>query len=231
LVSPKSKELIEDYVRRHKGYSTKNEVIDYMNSKQVPEKYRITRKTALKTIDELASDRIKIKKGERKGQSHYLSINDDSEFYRIKQQLGQLKKLLNDLPDTVAENLAMIKSSGGKTSSPIDKDFLNLTHMAQLTIYGVITDLVASIEKNIVSTDDRDLLYRFLREDLTTADKLNKVMFPEVYRQATHILEEMKRLGIVEGTTYYNIFMSIINPLTQFVSFGNKSNQTQSIKS
>jgi hypothetical protein len=231
LVSQKSKELIEDYIRRHKGKATKNDVVDYMASEQVPGKYRITRKTTLKTIDELGRDRIKIKKGERRGQSHYLSINDESEFYRIKQRLGELKNLLNGLPDTVAENLAIIKKTESKTLSPIKQDFLNLIHMAQLTIYGVITGLHTSIEKNIVSNEDRDYLFRSLRQVLTAADKQNKIMFPEVFRQATHIPKEMERLGVIKGTLYYNIFMSIINPLTQFVSIESKSNQTQSIKS
>jgi hypothetical protein len=216
LVSHKSKELIESFVKS-KGKVSKNDIVDYINSKQVPLEHQLSKKTAYKIIEEMGIDRLKILKPKRQGQTHYVSINDKSQFHGITQELADLKKLLSNLNDNVPKKLATMKRINDKTTS-IDNHFRSLVQMAQNVIFSVVTDLVSSIEKNIVSSDDKQVLYLSLWEVLKTGNKLNGIMFPEAFSQITHLSAEMERIKVVPGTTYYNIVMSVIDPLTDFLS-------------
>ena len=69
-----------------------------------------------------------------------------------------------------------------------------------------------------MSGDDKQILYLSLWEALRTGNKLNEIMFPEVSNQATRLLKEMERIRVVPDTTYYNIVMSIIDPVNAFLS-------------
>src|SRR4030095_147448 len=216
LSSQKSKELIESFVQSN-GKVSKNDIADYINGKQVPLEYRLSRKSAYKIIEEMSKDRLKILKPKRQSQTHYVSINDKSQFHSITQELADLKKLLSSLNDNVPKNLATIKRINDKTTS-IDNHFRNVVQVAQNVIFSVVTDLVSSIEKDIVSGDDKQVLYLSLWEVLKTGNKLNRIMFPEVFSQTTHLPSEMETIKVVPGTTYYNIVMSVIDPFTEFIS-------------
>ena len=77
----------------------------------------------------MGRDRLKILIPERKGQTHYVSINDKSEFHRIEQEIAGLKKLLNNLNNNVPEKLAVMKKV--KSTTAIESHFRNLVHIAQ----------------------------------------------------------------------------------------------------
>jgi hypothetical protein len=75
-------------------------------------------------------------------------------------------------------------------------------HLAQLTIYRRITVLVTSIEKNIKSNDDREVLYHKLPDVLKASNKLNEIIFPEVFNQALHILKQIGKKKIPDAESF-----------------------------
>lgn len=91
--------MIEKYIATCKGKATLNKVVDYMDfNEEVPSKLRTSRMTTLRLINELEKGgRIKILKGERQGQSHRLSINNNSEFKEINQQISKLEGYIDRL--------------------------------------------------------------------------------------------------------------------------------------
>lgn len=95
MVSQETREYIRQFVIAKDGKATKNDVVAYIDSKEVPEKFRISRVTTLNVIKELElSKQIKVRKGERKGQSHFLIFNDNSAFNVIDKQLQEINRLI-----------------------------------------------------------------------------------------------------------------------------------------
>jgi len=125
---------------------------------------------------------------------HRLFVNRQNEFNKLIADMNKLEKALNNLNNTVVKRMSMIKSP--KTH--------NLIHLAQLTIYRRITSLVTLIEKNIKSYEDREVLYHKLPIILKASNKLNEIIFPEVFNQALHILKQSgkKKIPGTEGLVY-----------------------------
>jgi hypothetical protein len=89
MVSKKIEAKILDYIEERRGLATENDVIRYVDED-------LSRPPTLKFIDKLESERkINIRRG-RKGQRHYLSINDKSRFNQIKKQLSSFEKLIKE---------------------------------------------------------------------------------------------------------------------------------------
>ena len=91
----KSKEYILKYIDIHERPS-KQDVIDYMDSNEVPKEYGTSRVPTLKLIKELeAAGRIKVlnKDDWRSGQAQFLIINDTSQFDWITGQIENIETM------------------------------------------------------------------------------------------------------------------------------------------
>ena len=105
MVSKDGTDIIVRYIRARNGKATENDVVHYMEkSKEVKEVDRASRVTTLKIIDKLEGTRIKIMKGERKGQRHYLIVDDNSEFVRIADQIENIGIMLREHPEQEAQD-------------------------------------------------------------------------------------------------------------------------------
>ncbi len=103
MVLQEIKDLIVNYIRDCDGKATKNKVADYMTT-AAPQKYSISKVTTLGVIKELEeSGRIKISKGERSGQSHYLSVVNESWFDRLTEQIENIGTFLRGHPEEVGQ--------------------------------------------------------------------------------------------------------------------------------
>jgi len=90
LVSKKIEESVLDYIAKLRGLATVNGVVRYVEG-------NLSKPPTLKLIKNLESERkINIRRG-RKGQSHYLSINDKNQFNQIKKQLLTLENFIKEI--------------------------------------------------------------------------------------------------------------------------------------
>lgn len=139
LVLEESKKLIVKFVADYDGNPTKNQVVDYMSS-QAPAEFRTSRVTTLSIIDELDGDRIRVLKGERRGQSHRLSINDKSRFDWIDQQLTKIIMDIEKMDKDKLEVTLPLKK-GGTVSMPSNLfKIINLCTLAYHTSRQIKND-------------------------------------------------------------------------------------------
>jgi hypothetical protein len=213
LVSQKSKDLIEEYVRR-KGKATKNEIQHYISYVAEPPQYRVSRKTALALIDEMGNDRLSIAVSSRRGQSHFVTINHESEFHRIKGSVSDLKKLLNSLCVELPQKIIQVSKLG--TVRAIDNHFNGLIFILQIVIYSEFTSLGNSIEKSDISREDKEILYHMLWEALIIGNKLNRIMLPKVFIQTRHLSKEIEGASLAQKISYNKIIGSIEESLKNF---------------
>jgi hypothetical protein len=90
LVSKKIEEKILDYIAKRRGLATENDVVRHIRGK-------LSKPPTLKLVDQLeAEGKISVLRG-RKGQRHYLSINDQNRFNQIKKQLTNLEKFIKEI--------------------------------------------------------------------------------------------------------------------------------------
>lgn len=94
MVFPETQDLFYKFIMDKEGKATKSEVVTYMqNLKEA--KYRISRDTTLKLIEEMNSlGFIVISKPERSGFPHYLSINYKSVFIQINESVKVIGRLI-----------------------------------------------------------------------------------------------------------------------------------------
>ncbi len=132
MVSAESKEYIVNFIRRT-DKPTKNDVVDYMASKKVPEKkFRTSRMTTIKIINQLEkSGRITVHKtvGWRRGQPHYLTANDKSDFIEIMEQITNIGIMLREHPEAEDRCLNLVLINLARANKYIkdenDKQTLN----------------------------------------------------------------------------------------------------------
>ncbi len=161
MPSQESKEIILKYIIERRGKATKNNVVDYMNSKDVPGEFRTSRMTTLDIIDELESDdRINVLKGERKGQSHYLIFNHESEFYQIDQELSKIEKVIDRLPEVVEKTV--------KTHKGLTRDL-----SMEIGMWNLL-DLLDRTSKIPIEKDAQILYKKIIKLMLTLNYKRNK---------------------------------------------------------
>lgn len=147
LVFEESKKLIVKFIGEYGGTPTKNQVVDYMN-KVKPVEFQTSRVTTLSLIDELDGDRIRVLKGERRGQSHRLSINDNSRFDWIDQHLSKIAKDIEKMDKDKPEE--MVKTKKGKTFPASELHSV-------LTITSLCA-LVAHTSRDIKNKNDQQIL-------------------------------------------------------------------------
>ena len=111
-------EIIRKYIIECPTRPTKNNVVDYMNSKNFPDKIRTSRVTTLGIISEMENlGTIKIiKAGERRGQRHYIIINDKNELNQIHSMLSEIDmftktiyELVNTKPNLPVLDLGFVE--------------------------------------------------------------------------------------------------------------------------
>jgi hypothetical protein len=112
LVDQKSKDLIIDYIKIRDGEATKNNVVDYMECKDVrypfPKEYeqygttRVTTYSILKELEE--AGRIIVIKGVKNGQRHKLIYNDRNTFDHISGQITLIGTALHHHPEQEAQD-------------------------------------------------------------------------------------------------------------------------------
>jgi hypothetical protein len=98
--SQESIDIIRAFIieRGQKGVkTTKTDVVKYMETVQ-PESIRTSRDTTRKILSDLESSGIiTVSKGDRRGQSHYLTINDKNEFNLIDKELSEIQNIMNGI--------------------------------------------------------------------------------------------------------------------------------------
>ena len=91
LESKKIEEKVLDYIAEHGGKVTKNDVVKYLGDGD------LSKPPTFKLLNRLEDERkINVQRG-RKGQPHYLSINDKNQFNKIKQQLSNLRNFVKEI--------------------------------------------------------------------------------------------------------------------------------------
>lgn len=164
-----SKDLVLKYIRKHGGKATKNNVVDYMSSDEVEEKFRTSRMTTWNMIKELEEgNRIKVKKkGERQGQSHYLIINDKSVFDQINNDLSSLENQIDKIIESTKSKIRSGKIKG-------EHGIPTPTKEQMLIVYKLAIQL-ALVKQDIMSEDDRKFLIGKIHDLILSIVLKNKV--------------------------------------------------------
>lgn len=156
------------------------------------------KQTAEDRVRELIGNRL-IDNQSREGGFHSLQINDKNEFVNLGLRIDKLHSLAINLTKVVTnrvKGMAMIRTRFPKTIG-FDTDFRNLVHLAQLHLYGMISQVSRQIGQKVESTSDREVLYLRLVKVLDASDKLNKVIEPEILRGIDEMLENMEKGHVV----------------------------------
>jgi hypothetical protein len=89
------KEMIRNFILENDGKVTKNDVIRHMINDS-------SRAPTLDMINELESAGIiEVSRGNRRGQPHYLRINNKNDYNRISKELSKLEKLVNSMDEPI----------------------------------------------------------------------------------------------------------------------------------
>ena len=95
MVSLETRDLLYQFILDKEGAATKSDVVNYMQNLD-DDKYRISRDTTFKLIDEMEFQGIiLISKPERPGFAHYLSINSENQFNQINKSLVAVRSFIN----------------------------------------------------------------------------------------------------------------------------------------
>jgi hypothetical protein len=193
-------ELIRSYIIRCEGKAIKNDVVNYMNSQDVPEEYRTSRVTTLNTIYQLeVTGIIKISKGKRRGQSHHLFINSDNEFNRLLVQIEELEESL------IKHSIFKSRKLDGKETDSFRNQMAPLIQLTQISVFNEITDLVTSVEKNITSIDHRQTLYLKIVNLLVASKKLGKFTMPDLVGRIKLFLDDYDKKASREQQKFTGI--------------------------
>lgn len=150
--------------------------------------------TTLNVIDELESTGIiNILKGERKGQSHRLYINDNNELNILISEINRLEKIIGPADDLISTTV----NKEHKDIFP-QKHIPNLIQSIQLHIFRTVTRIATSIDKNIASSDDRDDLYIRLVKVMIASNKLSKIIEPELIKGLELMRQDLKKVGVIK---------------------------------
>lgn len=85
------------FISDRKGKATKNDVVRYMSE-------QLSRVPVLNLMFQFESERkIIINKGKRRGQPHYLIINDQNHYNRIRQQLEGIESIMVEMEEPVKQ--------------------------------------------------------------------------------------------------------------------------------
>jgi hypothetical protein len=96
-----TKEMIRNFILKNDGKVTKNDVIRHMINDS-------SRAPTLDMINELESAGIiEVVRGKRRGQPHYLRINNKNDYNRISKELSKIEKLANSMDEPVKRIMSL----------------------------------------------------------------------------------------------------------------------------
>jgi hypothetical protein len=136
LVFQESKVLIIDYIKIRDGEATKNNVVDYMEGKDVQypfpkkqEDFKTSRTTTYGILKDLKDEkRITVIEGTRNGQRHKLIYNYGNTFEVILDQIENIGLMYREHPEAKDRCLKLLTINLGRTvkyiKSEIDKQTL-----------------------------------------------------------------------------------------------------------
>jgi predicted transcriptional regulator len=104
LKTEQTREMIRKFIIEKQGKATKNDVVKYMekDSSRVP---------TLDMIKELEDTGIiNVDKGnKRRGQAHYLVINNENEFNRINQEISEIDLIIDTMEQPMDDIIRLIR--------------------------------------------------------------------------------------------------------------------------
>jgi hypothetical protein len=180
LVSDNVKDIILNYIAEKKGKATKNDVVRYMTDYDNP-LYKLSRVVTLDVINEFESfDIINVSKGDRRGQAHYLSINDKNKFNQIKKELSDTESFIKQTNEYFrrrqTENLNEIGAANNSEDKEKQNKFderiklvIELDRLYRLTMHRILDDLYHLTITTNLSRQDSE---RFVKKIIELKAKL-----------------------------------------------------------
>ncbi len=203
MVSKEIREEVYEFIKSNPN-RTKRQVV--LGMKKV-----CSRLTVLEAIDKLMSEnsdlpgRVEYSRNTPRGPYH-LYVNDKNEFNKILDEVTWLVKASKNIADAVQKDLPKMKK--GQTKF-LDKHYPNLVNLGQVTIYLHLTRLVSLIERKVKSIEERELLYHHLPTILLQAEKLHRILIPEIAQNAMRMMEELEKSTIVKGRSNANLIDAV----------------------
>lgn len=170
--------MILEYITQHDG-CTKTQVIEYM-------KGRSALATTHSIIKSLTREGIIVSLPDKNNrQLHHLHINDKNKFNFLLKQSDQVHSTIENFTALVNEDQLM-------GNDKWRKNYGDLIHLGQLIFYTKIGRLAHTVNNQIKSSDDRDILYRRLAQILDVSNQLNQDLYPAL---VNHIDKQMKNMA------------------------------------
>lgn len=148
MVSIETRDLLYKFILDKEGEATKSDVVSYMQNLE-DDKYRISRDTTLKQIDEMESQGIiLISKPERPGFPHYLSINSENQFNQINKALVAIRSFINTSEEPIKKIVKLYFDHTSTHNGELKKGCHECTLMVDLiaefphACYGIINDVL-----------------------------------------------------------------------------------------
>lgn len=173
MASKEIEEKVLDYIAEHSGLVTKNDVVTYIEKK-------LSKPTTLELLNKLEKEKkINVLRGDRRGQPHYLSINDKNQFNQIKQQLSRTENFIKEVNQYLQRrNVDNIYDIPLKEYEDPDKeikldnriDFVNKLYYYYYDIFRrILDDLFHITATSNLSKEDSE---RFLKKIIELRSKL-----------------------------------------------------------
>jgi hypothetical protein len=225
LVSHKIEKKILDYIAGRRGLATENDVVRYIVGE-------LSKPPTLKLIDNLESEgKINIQRG-RKGQPHYLSINDKNRFNQIKQQISSLENFIKEINQYLQRRNEENKKETEKDfeSTQVDKgkafemdnriSFVDgLYYQYYDAFKRILDDLFQVTTMSDISKDDSEI---FLKEIIELKSKLKyrpwtedneKNLFKVHISKINNLIRKFERSGLEDYIEEKQIKSKFAQPL------------------
>jgi hypothetical protein len=166
MVSKASIDLIRQYIIDREGHATKSEVVKFMQN-EVPENLKLSRDTTMKVIDNM--ENIVVSKGERRGQSHKLLIEDKSHFNRIGEELTELEGAIDSMADSMEKVKALCYFDWRSVREKPDRYYLMDINEDFVDAYtysfdSILETLLTLTSRNVQSQKDASTIYKKIIE-------------------------------------------------------------------
>ena len=205
------------FIAQHNGNVNKDQVVDYMNSSLMPAEDRSSKTKTLKLIGEAERDlEIKVNRGRKRGQSHWLWINhgglnellqhaQQSGFHPSDVQLIQYRDITFERQEEIRE---FITENPGISENRI-VEYMNKESMIRSSKMTTIKDLNELKKGNIIRVE--------LAQRRGQANRLfTNTLFYRIYQQLPQIetcVDEMGMQKESKSQSSYEILQTILSSL------------------
>lgn len=169
LVSKGTEDKILKYIAENNGLVTKNDVVSQI-------KHELSKPTTFEFLKKLErEEKINGPKGKRKGQAHYLSINDKNKSNQIKEQLSTIEKLIKDKNQYLSRRFEEIyqqieetkhnEDTNAQTRLDHQQDLVNdLEYYYKNTVTRILEDLyhIITSSRNLSNEDSERFLIEII---------------------------------------------------------------------